>query len=86
MNCLEVIYKIKLEEECAYIYKLHYKQIQKNFKTNFEESVWASIKLVDCDELLIGCIYRSSGGNDTNNDNLLKLLLEINKAKYNHVL
>ena len=56
------------------------------FKTNFEESVWASIKLVDGDELLIGCIYRSSSGNDTNNENLLKLLLEINKAKYSHLL
>ena len=38
------------------------------FKTNFEESVWASIKLVDGDELLIGCIYRSSSGNDTNRE------------------
>ena len=56
------------------------------FKTNFEESVWASIKLVDGDELLIGCIYHSSSGNDTNNENLLKLLLEINKANYSHLL
>ena len=56
------------------------------FKINFEESVWASIKLVVSDELLIGCIYHSSSGNDTNNENLLKLLLEINKAKYSHLL
>ena len=40
------------------------------FKTNFEESVWASID----------CIYHSSSGNDTNNE-ILNLLLEINKAK-----
>ena len=38
------------------------------------------------DELLVGCIYRSSSGTDENNEYLLKLLNEVNKAKYSHVL
>ena len=47
-----------------------------NFKTNFEESIWASIKLSNSDELLIGCIYRSSSMPQENNDKLCELMKE----------
>ena len=56
------------------------------FNSKFQESVWISVKLVGGDELLVGCNYRSSSGTDENNEYLLKLLNEVNKAKYSHVL
>jgi hypothetical protein len=56
------------------------------FNSKFQESVWISVKLVGGDELLVGCIYRSNSGTDENNEYLLKLLNEVNKAKYSHVL
>ena len=56
------------------------------FSSKFQESVWISVKLVGGDELLVGCIYRSNSGTDENNECLLKLLNEVNDAKYSHVL
>ena len=37
-------------------------------------------------QILVGCVYRSSSGTDNNNENLIKLLEEINQANYSHVL
>jgi hypothetical protein len=56
------------------------------FSSKFQESVWISVKLVGGDELLVGCIYRSNSGTNENNECLLKLLNEVNDAKYSHVL
>jgi hypothetical protein len=56
------------------------------FSSKFQESVWISVKLEGGDELLAGCIDRSNSGTDENNECLLKLLNEVNDAKYSHVL
>jgi len=57
-----------------------------DFKSEFSESVWLSTKLAGGDELLIGCVYRSSSGTGENNENLLKLLSEINGSNFSHIL
>src|SRR6218665_2109397 len=41
---------------------------------DFEDSVWSIIKLESGAKLLVGTIYRSTGSNDTNNENLLKVM------------
>lgn len=57
-----------------------------DFSSEFSESVWLSTKLAGGDELLIGCVYRSSSGTDENNENLLKLLSEIKGSNFSHIL
>jgi hypothetical protein len=47
-------------------------EVETNF-TNFEESVWVSIKLKGKDKLLFGCVYRSPSSNEENNSALLLL-------------
>jgi len=48
---------------------------------DFEDSVWSIIKLESGAKLLVGAIYRSTGSNDTNNENLLKVLDKASKVK-----
>ena len=62
------------------------KAIPVELKTDFEESVFVSIRLVSGDMLLVGCIYRRSIGTDINNERLLNLLSEINGMQYSHIL
>ena len=71
---------------CAVYVKNNVQANPVEFSSKFQESVWISVKLVGGDELLVGCIYRSNSGTDENNDCLLKLLNEVNDAKYSHVL
>lgn len=60
--------------------------VQVDFNSKFEEAVWTSIKLVDGDKLLEGCIYRSSSGTEDNDEELRKLLHEVSNKGYRHLL
>ena len=46
------------------------------FKTEFQESLWITIKMNHNDKLLFGCIYRSESLPEKNNDALCALLRE----------
>ena len=63
-----------------------YQAVQVDFNSKFEEAVWTSIKLVDGDKLLVGCIYRSSSGTEDNDEELRKLLHEVSFKGYSHLL
>ena len=54
--------------------------------TDFQESLFAEIKLNNTDKLLVGCIYRSESGSDDNNNKLRLLIREAVSKKYSHVL
>ena len=56
------------------------------FSTPFEECVFAEVKLNNDDVLLVGLLYRSESGSTENNDNLNKLISEINGKNYSHIL
>lgn len=58
--------------------------VQVDFNSKFEEAVWTSIKLVDGDKLLVGCIYRSS--TEDNDEELRELLHEVSNKGYSHLL
>ena len=70
---------------CLYIHK-SLKANPVDLKTDFQESTWATIKLVEGDVLLVGCIYRSSSGSDINNDKLLEIITEASNFNYSHLL
>ena len=55
-------------------------------KTNFSENKIVTIKIGSNSELLVACIYRSESGTRENNENLLKLLTEIEEMKASHKL
>lgn len=55
-------------------------------KTNFSENKIVSIKISKTTDLLVACIYRSESGTKENNENLLKLLTEIEEMKASHKL
>ena len=52
----------------------------------FEESVWAEVRLRDRDKLLLGCIYRSPNADEENNNKLLEMLEAVQQLKLTHLL
>jgi hypothetical protein len=65
--------------------KLKSEEIQFNVK--FEESVWAHIRLINNDMLLLGCIYKSPSSSPENLDELNKLLTTVSKEKkFSHIM
>ena len=56
------------------------------FKTDFNESVWVTVKLHKNDTLLIGCLYRSPNSNNDNNTKLSHLINEANNLKFTKLL
>ena len=57
-----------------------------SMQTEFEESLWCEVKLLGHDKLLIGCIYQSESGTNTNNKLLNNLVKEANSKGYSHLL
>ena len=55
-------------------------------KTKFSENKIISIKIDNNTDFLVAAIYRSDSGTKENNENLLKLLKEINEMKQSHKL
>ena len=55
-------------------------------KTKFSENKIVAINISKTSNLLIACIYRSESGSTINNENLLKLLKEIEEMKFTHKL
>ena len=55
-------------------------------QTEFQESIFAEIKLNNRDKLLVGCIYRSESGSEDNNMKLRVLIREAVSKTYSHVL
>ena len=53
---------------------------------NFEESIWIRIKLVGCDSLLVGNIYRSPSSTKENNDMLNAVLEKAVSQNDTHLL
>ena len=60
--------------------------IEKDSQSDYEESVWAEIKLKGKDKLLVGCIYRSPSSLEQNSKNLNSLLMSKAREKYTHFL
>ena len=60
------------------------KEVQMN--TVFQENVFVNIQLNKKDSLLVGLVYRSNSGTETNNYNLLELITEANCMGYSHLL
>ena len=54
-------------------------------KQQFSENKILSVKFNNI-SLLVACLYRSESGTSENNNNLLKLIKEIDKMKYTHKL
>ena len=52
----------------------------------FEESVWAEVRLRDRDKLLLGCIYRSPNTDEENNNKLLEMLEAVQQLIPTHLL
>ena len=61
-------------------------EIIKNSIHKFNESVWAKIKLNATDTLLVECIYRSPNSTRENTDLLFRLLRNVSKKKFSHIL
>ena len=55
-------------------------------KSEFQESLWISIRLKNNDEMLAGCIYRSPSSSMENNKKLRELLRDVSNRKYSHLL
>ena len=55
-------------------------------KQDFSENKILSVKFENGTSLLITYLYRSESGTRENNDNMLKLLKEIDKMKYTYKL
>ena len=55
-------------------------------KQEFSENKILSVKFTNNVSLVIACLYRSESGSTVNNENMLKLLKEIDKMKYTHKL
>ena len=60
------------------------KEVQMN--TVFQENVFVSVQLNKKDSLLVGLVYRSDSGTETNNYNLLEPITEANSMGYSHLL
>ena len=57
-----------------------------SFSTPFSEQVWLRVELARNDALLIGNLYRSPSSTENNNNDLCKLLEEVSRAQYSHLL
>ena len=57
-----------------------------HMETGFEECVFAEIKLVGSDKLLIAMFYRSPNSTAENNENMRKLISEASQKGYSHTL
>ena len=55
-------------------------------ETDFQESVWCSIKLQNSDSLLIGCIYKSPNCSNENCLELFQLFGKVKDMRYSHKL
>ena len=55
-------------------------------KTDFEENIFARIKLNKNGNLMVGLIYRSDSGSDSNNRKLRTLISEATNLGQSHVL
>ena len=52
----------------------------------FEELVWAEVRLKDRDKLLLGCIYRSPNTDEENSNKLLEMLEVVQQLRPTHLL
>ncbi len=68
-----------------YIHK-HLEAKEVKMKTEFEESVFAKIRLNNNDNLLVGLIYRSDSGTAENNRKLRTLISEASSLGHSHIL
>ncbi len=64
----------------------HLEAKQVKMKTQFEENIFARIKLNNTDNLMVGLIYRSDSGSPINNSHLRDLITEAANMKHSHLL
>ena len=72
---LEVLHYI------MYMYKSLHAAPFLSLKSTLQEAIWAEVSLNKNDTLLVGCIYRSPGSSEENNQTLNDMIIE---AKNNH--
>ena len=54
--------------------------------SEFQESVWAEVKLNSHDSLLVGVLYRSPGSPESNNEHLNQMITEAVNTQHSHLL
>ena len=57
-----------------------------SIESQFQESVWWSIKLRNRDSLLIGWLYRSPNSSDDNFNNMLQIFNQVKTEIFSHKL
>ena len=57
-----------------------------NLVSTFKECLFIEIKLKNKTKLLFGCIYRSDGGSEENNAELLNMIRSTSGLKYSHIV
>ena len=57
-----------------------------NLVSTFKQCLFIEIKLKNKTKLLFGCIYRSDGGSEENNAELLNMIRSTSGLKYSHVV
>ena len=59
---------------------------QINILTTFKECLFIDVKLKIKTKLPFGCLYRSNGGTQENNTELLNMIGSVSKLKYTHIV
>ena len=89
----EMIAHPNVEKNCGrgtimYIHKdINYKQVEFNINDEqFQEAIFAEIKLKGNDKLLCACMYRRGESSEDNNELLFKTMRKMADMKYSHLL
>ena len=58
-----------------------------NIVTDYTDCIWAEVKLLNNDNLIIGCVYRSPKANQVSNDHFRSMIDKYFQNKnYSHML
>ena len=85
----QAFYGLHIKRGTAIFVKMQLKSSSKEDQLifpEFEESVWAEVRLRDRDKLLLGSIYRSPDADEENNNKLLEMLEAVQQLKPTHLL
>ena len=57
-----------------------------SLQSTYQEAIWVEVSLNKNDTLLVGCIYRSPGSSDENNQKLNDIIIEPNNHHHTHFM
>ena len=57
-----------------------------SLKSTFQEAIWAEVPINKNDTLLVGCIYRSPGSSEENNQKLNDMIIEAKNHHHTHFM